>query len=467
MGIKDYHKWMKDNNPTAFQQKWLDFYDHIYFDINFALHYSHYGTKNQNQILFRFFSFIERIILLLHPTKSIVIANDGAAPIAKLLLQRQRRISTARDGVDEDSEEFSDKNLEASSLIFTPGTEFMNTIEEKLEKFMSKIKVVYNVNVEYMIGCEGEAELKLKKRMMDKNKENPDDTHIIISNDADIIAMFGTFDVNSYSKIFICSNVKNIEIISMGKLMDSHTNKYGITKSFGLDFTLISILVGNDYLPKINLVDLTKLWNSYKKWHNDYKNGLVNDFIINIPFLIQILNGIISCTRPHLTQKFEIDDYNHPLYSNYMEGVLWCLDMYNKGYCDRYNYMYQNNDSPHPFGLILNLNGSPNIASFKNITYPTIDSNLYALLVLPRKALKLTHDKYHTFAKKYHILYDEELCEICCEFYKKMKNLDKKGTEYKQLFKELKNHKNNNHNPITSDDIEEIVKDYITEFSEN
>jgi 5'-3' exonuclease len=473
MGIKDYHKWMVANHPSAFKKKWLDFYDHVYIDINFALHHSHYGTTSQSQILFKFFSFIEKMVLLFHPTKSITIANDGPAPIAKLLLQRERRASASREI----------KNLETSSLIFTPGTEFMNTIQEKLEKFMKKIKVVYNIDVDYMIGCEGEAELKLKKKMMDRYENNSKDTHIIISNDADIVAMFGTFDINAYSKIFICCDVKNTEILSMGALMETHTEKYGMSKSFGLDFTLISILLGNDYLPKISFGDLTKLWNSYQKWVSKYKDGLVNigarnrmvgdlpipnhpicdpenkDFSLNIPFFTQILNGILSRTQVRFIYQFTIDSYNTPLYSNYMEGVLWCLDMYNKGLCDRYNYMYQCDDPPHPFGLILSLYENPESAKFKNIVYPSLNPDLYALLVFPKKALALANAKYHDFAKKYNILYEEETCGICNDFYDELSKLNFSEKKYKEIYKEMKIHKNN-HNIITADNVEEIANDF-------
>jgi hypothetical protein len=458
MGIKDYHKWMVLNHQQAFKKKWLDFYDHVYIDINFTLHHTHYGTTNQNQILFKFFSFIEKIILVLHPTKSITIANDGPAPIAKLLLQRERRATASREI----------KNLDTSSLIFTPGTEFMNTIQEKLEKFMQKIKIVYNIDVNYMIGCEGEAELKLKEKIMENYEKNKKDTHIIISNDADLVAMFGTFDIDVYSKIFICTDVKRNEIneiLSIGSLMESHTSKYGMAKNFGLDFTLMSILLGNDYLPKISFVDLSKLWNSYKKNYREHKEGLVitPDFSINIPFFTKILNGVISNTQSRFTYQFTIDSYNTPLYSNYMEGILWCLDMYNKGKCDRYNYMYRGDNSPHPLGLILTLHENPNMAKFKHIKYPSLNSDLYALLVFPQKALSLAKNKYINFAKKYDILYEQELCHKCNEYYDKLMKLKKEDKEYKDLYKEMKNHRNN-HNVISAEDVEEIADDFTEEF---
>ena len=143
MGIKDYHKWMRETHPSAFKNKWLDFYDHVYIDINYALHYSYYGTKNQNQLLFRFFSLVEKIMLQTHPRKSINFANDGAAPIAKLLLQRERRATSSR------TENFS--NLESSSLIFTPGTNFMNSIQKTLDDFMEKIKLLIKITVKHYI----------------------------------------------------------------------------------------------------------------------------------------------------------------------------------------------------------------------------------------------------------------------------------------------------------------------------
>lgn len=277
--------------------------------------------------------------------------------------------------------------------------------------------------------------------------------------------MFGTFDINSYSKIFICCDIKNIEILSMGALMESHTRKYGITRTFGLDFTLISILMGNDYLPKISYIDLTKAWSAYRNWYREHKEGLIlNTKHINIPFFTKILNGIITRTKLHYTLNFGLDDYNPLLYANYMEGLLWCLDMYNKGHCDRYNYMcYASN--PHPLGLILNLHKDPTIAQFKNITYPSINPNLYAILIFPQKALSLVDAKYHDFAKKYDILYEMELCPVCIELYKELKNYNSKDTMYKNISKEIKIHKLN-HEPLTIDDVEEIVKDFNKEFDE-
>jgi hypothetical protein len=458
MGIKDYHKWMKQSYPNAFKTQWLDFYDHLYIDINYLVHYVHYGSKTQNQILYKFFSCIERLVKTYNPTKSIIIANDGPAPIAKLLLQRERRIIASRE-IKGDT-----KELNTSSLIYSPGTEFMDTIKEKIETFMEKIKLFYCIDVDYMIGCEGEAELKLKEKMAENIKKNKNDTHIIISSDADVIAMFGTFEYTDYYKIFICCNIKTMEVISVGELMNYHTDKYGFSNKFGLDFTLISILLGNDYLPKISFCDLDKMWNSYKLFVDEYKDGLVDDKLnININFFTEILNGIISKTKYHYINKFSLDSFNLPLYSNYMEGMLWCLNMYNNGKCSRYNYMYQCDDSPHPYGLIMHLKLYPEIAKFNDEIYKSLNKNLYAILVLPQKAIELINKKYHDFANNYDILYEEELCEDCVKLHIEKSKYTREEEEYKKKSIELKNHRIKHRN-ITMDDIEEISNKFTETF---
>jgi len=463
MGIKDYHKWFKKNYPTCFKNKWFNFYDHVYIDINYLLHYVHYGVINQSQIIYKFFSLIERLILEFNPTKSIVFAADGQAPIAKLLLQRERRILMARDTSE----------LSISPLIYTPGTEFMETIEEKIKIFAKKFELVYNIKIDYMIDKEGEAEMKLKYKMMENIENNKSDTHILISSDADIIAMFGSYEYSNYYNIFICSEIKDICVISFGELMKCHCEKYGFSDNFNLDFTLLSIILGNDYLPKISFCDLDKLWDTYKIWVGKYKGGLIdNNMELNVDFFVEILNGIINRTKLHLLKKFNFETFNDNsnLYKNYMEGLLWCLNMYKNGKCIRYNYMYQYDEAPHPFGLILNIKKNKDISKFDgNILYPSLNKNLYATLVLPKKAVKLIkEEKYHVFSDKHPILYEEELCEECMRLHKEKqkykKNTENENNEIcREIIQNIKLHKLS-HKNIAIGDIEEISAEFSETF---
>lgn len=455
MGIDGYHKWMRETHPNAFSQQWLDTYDHLYIDLNFALHFSHYGSASEKEIINKLTWYIDTMISKFYPTRSIVIANDGPAPLAKLLLQRERRTELYK----------KTENLSASSLLFTPGTNFMNTIESKLTPYFEKIKLTHKIEIKYLIGCDGEAELKLKKQITNNINIYPNDTHIIMSNDADIIAMFGTIDTKSFYKVFICTNLglnnkKDAEIISMGKLMDSHTEKYGITENFGLDFTFLSIILGNDYLPKIQYVDLNKIMKAYKNITlNTTKNIVIDNALkINTKLFMKLLNSIIAQTpKKKCFENFGFNDFNLNLYKNYMDGLLWCLDMYLRGECIRYNYMYENDTNPTLYGLILHMNLDSEICNLNTTIYPCISSHLYPILVMPKNALALTDQKYIKFADSpiCNILYEREICVKCNELCEELE----KKEDVVNTRKKINAHKST-HQRIIGNDIIEIAKEF-------
>ena len=39
MGINNFHSWIQQQYKTAIKYKWLSSYDHVYIDLNYALHY--------------------------------------------------------------------------------------------------------------------------------------------------------------------------------------------------------------------------------------------------------------------------------------------------------------------------------------------------------------------------------------------------------------------------------------------
>ena len=457
MGIKLYYKWMRINHPMAFQSEWLDVYDHLYVDINYALHYCSYGSKTENDIIGKLIWFLNIVIHKLFPTSSITIADDGPAPLAKLILQRKRRMIPS---IESD-------NVEVSPLIFTPGTSFMSSIRSKLEKYMESVKKMYNVEIKYILGNEGEAELKLKHQIMENMARNSQDTHIIISNDADIISMFGTLDLNSLFKVFICSNIgvslkKDTEIISIGHLINDHISKYGISYSCGLDFTLMSIMLGNDYLPKIYYLDYDKLFSSYKETIQEHIGLIQNNAELNIPVFTLLLKNIISKIKPCYVNKFIKSNYDSCLCENYIEGILWCLDMYMKGYCSKYNYMYENEEPPHPSALVCYLNRVEKCKMSDQI-YPSIHPNLYTLLLLPKKALSLVHPKFREFADCCEFLYKQETCTVCHMMQGKLNELDKESQEYSKYQKELHSHEKT-HAHIFVNDITEIIKEFNKKY---
>jgi len=458
MGIQSFYKWIRTAYPNAFKRVWLDYYDYGYIDINYSLHMCCYMVKTQDEIYRRLEQLIYELVANLQPVKELFLMADGPAPLAKLLLQRKRRLSVSRSQNDDE--------ILCSSLNFTPGTLFMERLKDKIKNIKSRIELTFGIIVNIDIDGVDEAELKIKREIM----KNPLSTHIVATNDADVVVMLSTLE--NYENAFIMIRENNV-VLSVGFLLKQHFEKYGNGKYPGLDFSAVSIMMGNDYLPKINFVSLEKLWESYANTIEEYKEGLVIDrnLTINKDFFIELLNGLIINTPLHLIKKFKMRDCCHPLYENYIDGFMWCLNVYNNGKCDRYNYMYGYQNSPHPLALTIYI-AKPNSFDDKNISYGPIPLEVYCLLLLPRSAKELVNKKYHNFMIKESILYEEESCSHCLTFHNTLSGLhkeldqsqedenDKKiKKEITSTSKKMSLHKKN-HAMITLDDIQNIINDY-------
>lgn len=417
MGITNFHKMIKQKYPSSFKKRWLRSYQHVYVDINYALHYCSYGSKSEEDVLTRLHNFFDNVLGELIPTKTLNVCTDGVAPLAKLILQRKRRLGTSRSL---DSEE------EFSSLIFTPGTSFMTKLENVLKKYFDYVEKMYNIKVNYLDHKIDEAELKLKHKVMKNNDSFPNETHIVVTNDADMIVMLSTLDKKSLHNIFVFnrSNHEN-DVISIGKLLELHIREVGTTLNYNLDFALISLLMGNDYIPKVGLADFEKLWSSYKSLSFTNPNGLVNDNLeIDYTFFSRLMYGIITLSKNQFTGKLTRFNTISKLYNNYFDGLTWCLDTYYTGKCTRYDYMYSFTEGPHPLGLMLNIEFNKNILKHNKSLCDPINPNLYAILVLPNFGKNLIDKKYHEFMEKSDVLYSEEKCKQCKDFHSKMKSLN-------------------------------------------
>jgi hypothetical protein len=460
MGIKDFNKCIKKEYPNAYKKNWQNAYDNVYIDLNFALHRSTDKVKKINEMYSKLFKFVENILLDLNPKKKICFTSDGSAPLAKLLEQRKRRQGASKKSSD----------VEASSILFTPGTEFMTTLKEKMKEFMLYLSFVFNVDVEFLDEAYDEAELKLKKKIMDGN---PDESHIFVSNDADVILMLTTLE--NFKNIYIYD--KSGEILSILKLIDDHTTKVGMTQNPGLDFTAVNMLLGNDYLPKVQYIDFYKLWNSYKTVAGHNIEGLIiktgtNDITVNISFLKKMLAVLVTNLKQSYIKKPHLKELMGDVYKNYYDGFTWCMTTYVTGVCIRYNYMYGYKDvsKPHPLGLLFCVDELENMFNMWKLQQSLpLSPTLYSILLLPKSWSHLIDKKYQAFANKEKSLYVTECCEKCKYFNNKINELNTKvqflesnkkesditKQECVNVSKNLSLHKKQ-HEMLTFEDIEEI-----------
>ena len=412
MGIPQFQKYIKSVYDAACKKNWTGTtYDNMYVDMNCVLHHVCYLAKDCNDLLNRFRDYLRKLVLTYKPKKRIYLAADGPAPMAKMMLQRKRRLDTVK--LSNGDIDFK-KNIE---LNLTPGTDFMMKLEKELTGFIAYVKQKFNIEVITSVTDADEGEIKIRHQVHKIQSRNPNDTHIIYSTDSDMILLLFTCD--DLSKIYQIVDKDNI--IHFGTLLNQHRETFGKTESDKHDFVFINLMMGNDYIPKITLVKLELLWDAYKTVGRNRPKGLVsfqnNVMKIDPIFVHDLLYIATKKSPPHLLNIFEPTDLKQDFYKNYVQGLYWCFTMYVTGACSDYRYIYDHKTSPHVWGAMWTI-------MFNN-TYTitktnSIDVDLYGILLIPEKANILLSKEQNLIAaklvEKHPIIYEEGRCIKCKNF---------------------------------------------------
>lgn len=480
MGIKHFQKWIRENHENAISEinENNNKIDYIYFDLNFCLHNCIYNTKTEETLLKKLTSMIDNIIKKFDVNNVILVA-DGSAPLAKLILQRKRRLMMVRNLED---------TKKLNPLALTAGTIFMDNLKDSLNKYIIKLNE-RNINVICHISNNGESEYKIMEDIKERYENNQDKTFGILSNDADIIVM-SCFSP-AFKNIRIIYKDTQFSIINIKKLSKNLKNFFSTKDSIidekiiNRDFSFISLLLGNDYLPKLNFTSLDRLLSSYKLTLKKFNNGLFNeDNTINEDSMCNFMMNItidMDNVNKGWNKNFKLSKMNVHLYSNYLEGLLWCMDTYIHCKCRRNDYMFlYNNIDENEDAKSLNIFslGIYYYIKLKNtIKYP-FETNYYvpkhinALLLIPVSCIHLIDKKYQkTIENNFPKLYEEEKCKLCLGYHKKMSELnsvrnfidfdnDVEKNKYlddiNKTSKDYSEHKKT-HKDLTKDEIDKII----------
>lgn len=396
MGIKDFYKTIKTLFPEAFSNILDETYDHLYIDLNCLLHKCCYNCENMTHLIRKIKFAITEICKQVQPTKSINLFCDGTSPFAKLVLQRERRMNMTDD----------------ITLNFTPGTIFLKNLPTELEDLIKILKIHLNVDVFIDTILPGEGEIKIKNKILENYNKNNNDTHALITTDADIILILMSHE--SYDKTYI---VEHDKVLSLNKLLELHNKYYHITNitqftnnKNNYDYSFLNLLLGNDYLPKINLLTYDNLWKSYSQNYDKYNNLIYqneNKYKININFFIDILNDIIPKMKIGLLKK-KYQLYNEKIILNYIDGLIWNFDMYLYGRCIDYHYIVSERNMISILNLIIGLiQFKENIIMDRKIINNPINSELCGILLIPYEHKYLIDNKYINFLEQNKYIYDK------------------------------------------------------------
>jgi 5'-3' exonuclease len=415
MGITNFNKWLNTNYPSVFKKIDREYYDNVYIDLNPILHVSINKSKNEKDIINKIQWLTNEVLKHIIPNKKLVLSTDGIPSFAKMILQRERRINMVKNIEIKNTTNF------INPIILTPGTDFMNSLPKLLEDYFEELKKKYNyIKIVNLMDIEkGESEFKLFEHMKDNIKSK--ETNILVSNDADVVIM----------ALSITSDKNKISIANSGKIYQE-INLNTLIKCLGidysnLDFTLLMLLMGNDYIPKVNYVNITKIIPIYKSIckNKSLVENNINKYTINNKLFAKILFRLLGKNKCQIKSLSEL---NFKKIENYLEGLVWCLNDYHNCKTDNMLYMYNYvklGINPGELYYYLQLNKDKIINYPINKTDVNVNRKIYPAIVLPYKIKFLVKNNYSEYLMNNHKeYYEEELCETCKDYHKKLSDLN-------------------------------------------
>lgn len=477
MGVSNFQKWIKNKYPNCIVPVHGNrVYDYIYIDVNYILHTATSGYTGKKKIdqkkmvmyyMNRVTVYLDMILKNFSASKKIVLVVDGPSSYAKILLQRDRRLDMVKK---------KDFNLNKISAIhLTPGTTTMSDIEKYLWDYVKILKNRYkylHVDVKFSPSTEpDEGELKIFNKVKKYGTQNIRSTHLVVGTDADIIllgmAIKPVYNTYVYVKIgrnepYIISIKKLIKEYAKDLYMNTTLDENILYNMMRLqnrnmrdDFVFITFMQGNDYIPKLKNTkadSLDILMNTYKLTINTYRRYITTSdgSLINTDILSKFMLNLLN-TLPKRFQKMNAATYSDELVKKYIEGLLWCLNMYRTASCSKYDYIYDDT-TPSPADILYYLELHPDVEfSIPRSENIPLSNTMHATLVLPKKARSVVPKKYVKYVDKHMSnIYKKEMCKVCEKFdkvsiklnlQKKLTNKDNKDA-IKSMNSKIKNSKN-------------------------
>ena len=342
MGVPFFFKKILDSerkyNKKILSEKIEQPIENLYIDGNCAIHPQCFEIADSmidiedinlkedcmiEQII-KYFDHIENYV---NPTKTVFLAIDGVAPMAKINQQRKRRIKSLVDNnlKNEIKKKYNKKISNWSNHVISPGTKFMEKLHIKLiNHYKNK-----NINITYIYSSyhtHGEGEHKILQDI----KKNKRDKSVIYGLDADLIFLTlvsnisnlyllresSTFRNKQNNNIgldnFIYVSIDNVKKIINCQIQDriSFFSEFNTKINHINDYIFICFLIGNDFLPHPPSIDLRKegldmIIDSYVLSYIKTKKKLIkikdNTIIINNYMFMEIIKILGSKEYDYFT----------------------------------------------------------------------------------------------------------------------------------------------------------------------
>lgn len=302
MGIHGFMKNMQQDEPSVKERK----YDSVYIDCNYLLHYFIYNCKNDNDLNKKISDYMRYLLETITIINEIHLIFDGKHPhhLQKVNPKKLTQEKRYKNKVDSDA---YDKQ------VIAPKTEIVSTFKTFIIEAINFQKMIYKSDFEIVINddsIDDEADFKI----LDSIDESKYKKFCIVSKDSDMILIAYSLIFKKKINIDILSNLRPIQFVDINML----------SKDLNLDYVLIMLLLGNDYLPKLSNVDYQTIMYNYKKYIIHQNPLIIEDNKVDYTNLINYLTYIIINKKI----KFNFKNLNFKRFEKYYNNILWCLKKY-------------------------------------------------------------------------------------------------------------------------------------------
>jgi 5'-3' exonuclease len=307
MGIPSYFSYIVKNHPNIIKKYFKDVLkvDNLYLDCNSIIYDAYskmtFDPKSNGMdetigksIIRQVIAKIEYYIGIVEPQKTVIIAFDGVAPVAKLEQQRQRRYKSAYQ--NEISRQIFRKTTTDpwNTAAITPGTIFMSELNTMISEYFSKekyLKEPLKDPLKILVSGSnkaGEGEHKLFDYIRVNPEKHASESTVIYGLDADLI-MLSINHLPICPKIYLFRETPHF-IQSIDSSLEPDANYFldipeltnAIIKYLNndseefinnynkvYDYIFICFFLGNDFLPHFPALNIRtggtdKMLNAYR-----------------------------------------------------------------------------------------------------------------------------------------------------------------------------------------------------------
>jgi len=286
--LQYHHKYAK----TVFHSLYMDcnsiIYDSVHVIESHPNRHTYTNSQFESYVIDRVIMQIHHYIQTISPTNVLFIAFDGVAPLAKMDQQRARRYKTAfMSSISFSAEEtsadphitkvkYTPNSAKWDTTAITPGTQFMNTLSFRICDEFKKRLVVNGGHVPRVIvstsTSPGEGEHKMFAHIRQYVK--PYENVAIYGLDSDLIMLSILHSVfcrnvfifrespqfsNNILPLHLQNKPNDLLFLDIHQLAESILAEMNCTEYNPqriCDYILISVLLGNDFLPHIISLNL-------------------------------------------------------------------------------------------------------------------------------------------------------------------------------------------------------------------